>query len=105
MQDLFRHLPAVIYEYAIHPDGKKRFNYVSPNCPSILGLECDEILEDYKKLHTIIHEDDLHSFRETVQESREHGVEWHWKGKVRVNDLVKWLEFRSNHMQLEDGTI
>lgn len=105
MQDLFRHLPAVIYEYVIHPDGTKAFNYVSDACESILGLKAQDIIQDYQTLDAIIHEDDLPSLKETAAESRQRATEWHWQGRVKVNNKIKWVEFRSNHEVQTSGSI
>jgi PAS domain S-box-containing protein len=105
MEDFVKHLPAVIYEYAIHPNGDKRFNYISSNCQTILGLSADAILQDYTALDGIIHEEDLPYLKDTAVESRENASEWHWQGRVRVNDRIKWVEFRSNHEICKDGTI
>ncbi len=105
MQDVIKHLPAVIYEYAVYPNGDKRFKYVSPNCEIILGLNAENIMKDENEMYSIIHEDDLVYLKDTARQSREEGVEWHWQGRVKVNGRVKWVEFRSNHEVQPDGVI
>jgi PAS domain S-box-containing protein len=105
MQDVIKHLPAVIYEYAVHPNGEKRFNYVSSNSQRILGLNADAIMRDEDEIYSIVHEEDLLYLKDTALQSREEGVEWHWQGRVKVNGKVKWVEFRSNHEVQEDGVI
>lgn len=105
MQDLVKHLPAVIYEYAIHAHGEKRFTYVSPNCKTILGIDAGSVMKDHTLMESIIHEDDRAYFTDTRIESKENASEWHWQGRVRVNGSVKWVEFRSNHELNEDGTV
>lgn len=105
MQDVIKHLPAVIYEYAVHPNGEKRFNYVSPNSQRILGLSADAITKDENEMYSIVHEEDLLYLKDTALQSREEGVEWHWQGRVKVNGKVKWVEFRSNHEVQPNGVI
>jgi PAS domain S-box-containing protein len=105
MQDLFKHLPAVIYEYQIHPDGTRGFNYMSNACETILGIKAEDVIRDHRVLDDIIHEDDLHYLKDTATESRDRGSEWHWQGRVRVREKVKWVEFRSNHETHADGVI
>jgi PAS domain S-box-containing protein len=105
MQDVIKHLPAVIYEYAVHPNGEKRFNYVSPNSQRILGLTAQAIMADENEMYSIVHEEDLLYLKDTALQSREEGGEWHWQGRVRVNGSVKWVEFRSNHEVQPDGVI
>lgn len=105
MQDVIKHLPAVIYEYAVHPNGNTRFNYISPNSQSILGLSADAIMRDQEVIYSIVHEEDLVYLKDSALQSREEGVEWHWQGRVNVNGKIKWVEFRSNHEVQPDGVI
>jgi PAS domain-containing protein len=64
MQDLIKHLPAVIYEYAVHPNGDRQFNYISPSAETILGLKPEEVLKNYSALDAIIHVEDLPSLKD-----------------------------------------
>jgi len=105
MQDLFKHLPAVIYEYVIFPDGRKGFNYISDACETILGVKPADIIQDASLFDSIIHEDDLPNLKDSATECRERSSEWHWQGRVWVNGKVKWVEFRSNHEMQPDGRI
>jgi PAS domain S-box-containing protein len=105
MQDLYKHLPAVIYEYLVHPDGTRGFSYISDACETILDLKAEDVLRDYRVLDNIIHEDDLHYLKDTATESRDKASEWHWQGRVRVKGRIKWVEFRSNHEVQPDGII
>ncbi|HEY0742886.1 MAG TPA: PAS domain S-box protein [Chryseosolibacter sp.] len=105
MQDVIKHLPAVIYEYAVHPNGKRRFNYVSPNSQYILGVSAEAIMRDEEVMYSIVHGEDLHYLKDTALQSREEGIEWHWQGRVNVDGKIKWVEFRSNHEVQPDGVI
>jgi PAS domain S-box-containing protein len=105
MQDLYKHLPAVIYEYLVHPDGTRGFSYMSDACESILDIKAIDVINDYQVLDNIIHEEDLHFLKDTATESRHRGSEWHWQGRVRVKGKIKWVEFRSNHEVQPDGVI
>jgi PAS domain S-box-containing protein len=105
MEDLFKHLPAVVYEYVIHADGSKGFRYMSSACERILGIRAADVMCDYRVLDNIIHEEDLPYMKDTAIQSRNYGMEWHWQGRVRVDNKVKWVEFRSNHEILADGNI
>ena len=76
MHDLIKHLPAVLYEYVIYPDGSRRFNFVSDAADSILGLSSDAIIRDSQSLDAIIHKDDLQNLHETSTLSENAGNEW-----------------------------
>lgn len=105
MEDLFKNLPAVIYEFAIYPDGKRCFNFISDSCEPILGLKATDILRDHKVLDAIVHDEDLPYLKDSASDSRNLATEWFWQGRVHVNGEVKWVEFRSNHHSGKNGII
>jgi PAS domain S-box-containing protein len=105
MQDLIRHLPAVIYEYSIHPDGTRRFDFISEACHSILGLTSSDIMRDAQLMDSIVHEDDVNDLLKTSAHAERTGAEWNWQGRMIVRGKVKWVEIRSNHTTNPDGTI
>jgi len=105
MQDLTRHLPAVIYEYAVYPDGSSRFLYVSEASESILGLSSQSIIDDPTQLDFIVHEDDQQQMQESSAASIREGQEWNWQGRMRVRGAIIWVEVRSNHEVKSDNTI
>src|SRR5689334_17755456 len=97
MTDLIRHLPAVIYEYAIHPNGKRNFTYVSPASEIILGLSPEQILADPSVMDGIVHPDDARNLEGTSHDAELAGREWNWQGRFVIDEKVKWVEIRSNH--------
>jgi PAS domain S-box-containing protein len=105
MQDILKHLPAVIYEFVIYPDGKKAFAYISDSCQSILGLKASDVLKDGNLMDSIIHEDDLPYLHDSSEESSRQGLDWHWQGRVRVNGKIKWIECRSNFELQANGNV
>jgi PAS domain S-box-containing protein len=103
MTELIRHLPAVIYEYAIHPDGKRCFNYVSPAAEIILGLKPADIIRDASVMDSIVYSEDLENLQQTSLESETGGKDWNWQGRFVVDNKTKWVEIRSNHELVEGG--
>lgn len=105
MQDLIRHLPAVIYEYSIHPNGTRRFDFISEASNSILGLKPADIMKDASLMDSIVHHDDAANLAKTSARAEQAGAEWNWQGRMIVKGKTKWVEIRSNHTVSEDGTI
>jgi PAS domain S-box-containing protein len=105
MTDLIRHLPAIIYEYAVHPGGRRCFNYISPAVEVILGIKPDDILKDVTMMDALVHPEDFGNLYETSHECEAQAKEWNWQGRFIVNEKVKWVEIRSNHELCDDGTI
>lgn len=105
MQDLIKHLPAVIYECTIFPDGRKAFTFVSPSCERILGVKALDILNDPSALINLVHEDDRNYFRESSEMSLSKGLDWHWQGRMYLNETQRWVEISSNHESRPEGIV
>jgi PAS domain S-box-containing protein len=105
MQDLLKHLPAVLYEYVIYPDGTKHFTYISEASENILGVSAQEVMNDAGVMDSLIHEEDFSSLQETSAVSQIEGREWYWHGRMIIRGEERWMEIRSNHEERGDGTI
>ena len=104
MQDLIRYLPAVIYEYSIHADGTRRFEYVSEACQPILGLSQSELIANPDAIHAMIHPEDLTEMKIGYDRCVSLGMEWNWQGRMIINGETRWMEIRSNHDVKPTGT-
>lgn len=105
MTDLIRHLPAVIYEYAIYPDGQRCFRYVSPSSEAILGVKPELIVADERAMDAIVDPRDLPDLQLTTIQSEQAGKDWNWQGRFIIAGKVKWVEIRSNHERTSDGVV
>ena len=105
MQEIARHLPAVVYEYVIHPSLPAHFTFFSENCKPILDLSPDDLLEDASVLDSIVHDEDYQNLLATSEECIREGKDWIWQGRMLVRGSVIWVEVRSNHELKVDGTI
>lgn len=105
MQDILKHLPAVFYEYAISPDGERKFLYLSDAAEKILNIKPCEAVNDPGLMDRLIHKDDLEDLHFTSKISQQEGRDWHWQGRMLVRGEERMMEMRSNHETLEDGII
>lgn len=105
MQDLFKYLPVVVYEYAFYPDGKRCFTFMSDACQSILGIDPQDVIKDSSALEAIIHVDDLPSLKNMASANKQLPSEGHWQGRVNVNGRLRWMEFRFNYEEQQDGVL
>jgi PAS domain S-box-containing protein len=105
MQDLIAHLPAVIYEYTIFPDGKKRFTFVSSSSERILGVKAEDIMSDASQMDRLVHADDLDHLQKSSEDSQRSASEWSWQGRMQIDGKERWIEINSNHESCPDGRI
>lgn len=104
MQDLIRHLPAVIYEYAFYPDGNDRFHYVSEGSTSIFGLNAADLMRDPSILKARIVADEFGRYSKAFSpaSSPEDGAV---VVGMNVGNDIKKLEFRYSDQKLENGVV
>ena len=103
MQDFFKHLPAVLYEYVVRPDGSKNFNFISDACESILGLSSQTVIRDNLSFESMVHKDDVQNFID--MSSLSGSKELNWRGRMWVRGKLKWMEFSSSQESKADGSI
>ncbi|WP_445147321.1 ATP-binding protein [Dyella sp. Tek66A03] len=58
LEEVSEHLPAVVYQYRRHPDGKISFSYVIGNTNALLGLPPDALMADGQLALARMHPDD-----------------------------------------------
>jgi PAS domain S-box-containing protein len=104
MTDIIRNLPAVIYEYAIYPDGRRLFTYVSPSSERILGIHSEDVLRDPAVMDSLVYEEDREHFEQSSFDSQGSAREWNWQGRFLIDGKIKWVEIRSNH-ELQDEVV
>lgn len=105
MQDLLRHLPVILYEYAVFPDGTRKFHFVSDAARTILGVSPSEVMADPAVMHSLIHPDDVASMEESSNSSYKEEKEWYWHGRMIIRGELRWMEMRSNHERRSDNVI
>jgi PAS domain S-box-containing protein len=105
MQDLLRHLPVVLYEYAIYPDGTKKFLYLSEAAENILGVNPTDVIENPDVINKLIHPEDYNSLHDSSAKSHKEEREWYWHGRMIIDGEERWMEMRSNHERREDHVI
>lgn len=98
-------MPAVIYEYTIHPDGTRRFDFISEACETFLGISADAVMKDVNLMDSIVHPEDIGQLQATSLACDQAGREWNWQGRMYVRGLVKWVEIRSNYELLSNNVI
>ncbi len=104
MQDVVRHIPAVIYEYAISPDGEG-FTFVSENSDSILGLNAAALMRDYTLLYSIVIKEDISALRRMMSDKDKIRTNWSWKGRILVEQRIKWVWLTSKDEVDENGVL
>ena len=104
MQELIRHLPAVIFEYAIYPDGTHRFHYVSENAMDILGVSAATLMQDPAVLIARIAPEDRWKYSLFVSAESVSGTK-HMSVGISCGNRLLNMEFRYSDQQKAEGIV
>ncbi len=98
-------LPAVIFEYAILPDGSRDFIYLSPRCEEILGVSRNVLMRGVFPMKNLIHHEDWDDFQLTSESSITGLKEWKWEGRVNTPTKTIWVEASAVPSPQLDGSV
>ncbi len=103
--ELVKNVPGVVYRRRQKPDGISRYEYVSPLCKEITGIEAEALLEDPDLWFRQIVPEDVASFQSMVVEFAENLQVFEWEGAVTINGERRWRRIESRPSLIKDGSI
>ena len=106
LEKISDHVPGVIYQYRLNPDGSSCFPYASPKIRDIYGVEPEEVIDDATKVFKVLHPDDLSEVARSIEESAQTLCDWSHEYRVIKNDgTIRWLFGHSSPERLHDGSV
>ena len=100
------HLPGMVYQYLLRPDGSSCFPYTSPGIRDIYGVSCGEVQNDASQALMHIHADDLAQVTSAINQSA--ATLQIWQQEYRVQHPEKgliWVEGRATPQRMNDGSV
>ncbi len=99
------HVPGVVYQYCLRPDGSSCFGYASEGMRDIYRVAPEDVREDATPVFAAIHPDDLERVAGSIRASAETLGLWECEYRVRFGpEDVRWLYGRSMPERLPDGS-
>ncbi len=102
---LVTNMPGMVYRIRRHDNGKAYYEYVSPRCKDLTGLEPDALLADVNLLLDQIVPEDRLKYDALVRMNLEAPQVFRWEGAVIVNGERRWRRVESRPYQIDDGSI
>ena len=101
---LAHHVPGMIYQYHLRPDGSSCFPYASTGIKEIYGVLPEQVSHDAQAVFKVIHPDDLQRVSESIQASARTLSDWHVQYRVNLPDgRTIWVEGESSPEATPDG--
>ncbi len=105
LQKLAAHLPGMIYQFQITPDGTSCLPYASDSLATIYGVLPEEVKVDATAIFAAVHPLDRAGFTASIQHSAETLEVWKHQHRVlRPPGDVIWVEGHSTPERLSDGS-
>lgn len=105
MQDIIRHLPAVIFEYAIHSDGKEGFTYVSDQCEDTIGLNSETLKTSASAFYSVVDHQERDFVKSTFANRSITSSPYCIVVRLQVNNEIRNVEFTLSDEKSPDGVI
>ncbi|MBF0192337.1 MAG: response regulator [Magnetococcales bacterium] len=101
--DLIERIPIGVYQFRILADGSKRFEYVSARFCAMFDLQAPEILANASRPFSLVHPEDVASFRAANEEAKQSKQAFLWRGRFLINGELRWLRIESTGKFLPNG--
>ncbi len=101
---LAQHVPGMLYQYHLRPDGSSRFPYASTGIKEIYGVLPEQVSHDAQVVFKVIHPEDLQRVSESIQASARTLSDWHAQYRLNLPDgRTIWVEGEASPEAAPDG--
>jgi diguanylate cyclase (GGDEF)-like protein/PAS domain S-box-containing protein len=92
LRKIVSHVPGVVFQYRLFPDGSGGFPFASEAFADIYGVAPDEVRDNAEAIRRMVHPDDRERFFATLHASAEKLELWRVEYRIcRPKGSIKWL--------------
>ncbi len=100
------HVPGVLYQYQLWPDGRSAFPYATEGIRDIYGVSPQEVKTDASPILKVLHPEDVARVCVGIQTSAQNMTRWHDEYRVCLAEgRVIWVEGESSPERQPDGSV
>ena len=106
LQNLTDHVPGVLYQYRVLPDGSARFQYLSPGIEALVGLRQEELARSDRTWRDRLLPQDKDALRTALKQAAERMAPFEADFRLRVtNGDIRWFWTRAQPQKQNDGSV
>jgi PAS domain S-box-containing protein len=101
-----RHVPGVLYQFLLHPDGSVEFPYASESVRTVFGVDPQWLMANPDKVWSIVHPEDLPRVHEETQRSIQTMSMYKFDGRILTSSGdARHVQIRSTPELQENGDV
>ncbi len=105
-KSLAANVPGVVFQLQRTPQGELAFIYVSDRVSGLCKKPPSLLLENAVEFIGLIHDDDLDSFCQAMEQSAQQLSVWNWEGRLLLDDQQqKWCNLRAYPRAVEGPAV
>ena len=98
-------VPAIAYQFVLHPDGMQSFRYISSASKRLLNLDPTDIVSDSSILMKQVHHDDIDGLQKAIMESAASLKTFKYQLRRLANGIITWYDLSSHPYKEPGGNI
>ncbi|WP_192805086.1 sensor domain-containing diguanylate cyclase [Noviherbaspirillum aerium] len=99
LQQIMKRVPALIFQWHAHPDGRQGFNYISERCQDVFGVPARALMADWSRVP--IHPEDMTCFTDSIELAIADRSDWYFEGRLlRPDGEVRWIKATSSPTEM-----
>src|SRR4051812_27883877 len=100
------HVPGMVYQYALYPDGTGKYTFVSEGVRRLFGVAPSDALRDPDLLLRLLHPDDDADFRVQARRAAADSRPFRWQGRAVLPDgEQRFIQVVSHSEPQPDGSV
>lgn len=103
---LAEHVPGVLYQYVLYPDGRSAFPYASHGLKDIYGVLPEQVRNDASPVFAVIHPDDIERVSNSIHDAAQRLGLWQCEYRVCLPERgERWVSGQATPQRQADGSI
>ncbi|MGY6531054.1 MAG: PAS domain-containing protein [Cyanobacterium sp.] len=106
LEQLALHIPGMIFQYRLRPDGSSHFPYTSDGIKKLFQLTPEEVKNDATPVFNIVHSQDMEKVSQLLEESAQNLTRSYCEYRIHRRDgSIIWVAGHSTPTKQPDGSI
>ncbi|GAB4240520.1 MAG: hypothetical protein OHK005_02740 [Candidatus Methylacidiphilales bacterium] len=99
------HVPGMLYEFRLRPDGSSCIPYASEGIRTLFGLSPESVVNDASPIFNLIHPEDLPQINCSIAQATSAAADWSSEFRIIHPERgLRWLHGSSSPRKLDDGS-